>query len=132
MSHSNRLRSRSVRAALVALGCSLGVSFAPLLPSAAADGRPAGDHLLTSEQIQYAASEHKLEANQVKQLQADLDALSASQQQLAAFEATLTPKTRDLQVNRSKRQALQAKVQADKAKLAADQQKFGVKDWSNT
>jgi hypothetical protein len=116
----------------VALACSLGVSFAPLLPTAAADDKPGSERLLTSEQLKRAASEHKLEWNQVKQLQADIDALAASRQKLAAFEATLTPETRNVQANQSKRQALQAKVQADKAKLAGDQQKFGVKDWSNT
>jgi hypothetical protein len=113
----------------VALGCSLGVSFAPLLPTAAADDAPAGDRLLTHERLQQAASQHKLEWNQVKQLQADIDALSASQKQLAAFESTLTPQTGKLQANQDKHRALQGKVQANKAKLAADQQQFGLKDW---
>lgn len=110
----------------MALGCSLGVSFAPLLPTASADDAPAESHLLTTAQLKWAASQHKVDANQIKLLQADIDALAVSQKKEAAFESTLTAETRKLNVNQEKLQVLQGKVDVNQQKLAADQLKFGL------
>src|SRR5438105_2595960 len=99
------IRSRPVTAALLTLGCSLGVNLAPLM-AASPDSSPP---LLTSEQLKDIAAKNKLPATQFKWLQSEIDAAAADQKQLTADQWKIS-ELQKLKASPEKITALQLKI----------------------
>lgn len=112
-------------AALVTLGCTLGVNLPPLMLASSLSkedlARGSAGTLLTADSLKLAAKQHKWSPDQVKILQSDIDALTAAQQKLNAFQSKLTSDHIKLKANQDKIRALQTDVANAQAKLSADQ-----------
>jgi hypothetical protein len=120
-SRKSAIRSRPVTAALLTLGCSLGVNLAPLM-AAPRDSTPA---LLTSEQLKEIAGLHKLSATQIKMLQDEIDVAAADQRQLTADQEKID-EMQKLRASQEKIKALQQKILLDEQKLTSDRNKLLV------
>lgn len=119
--NSSGFRSRTMSAALVTLGCSLGVSLTPEMLAA--------EKKAPSDQVE--SRPGKLEANQQKD-RATLEkavaeskaALETDQWKLTEFQKSLTPETLKLEANQVKVRALKATLERDGWKLQANQEKL--------
>ncbi len=110
-SHPSLVRTRNLSAALIALGCSLGVTIAP-------------DAQATEHRLQYCANEHCAKGEHfphTEALKTDQATVDADQTAISKFEKSLTPETAKLPANKQKLQAMKATLQADQRKLQADQ-----------
>lgn len=123
------LRSRAMIAALVTLGCVLGIGLTPNTFAAKA-GIPVP---LTAQQIPQFAQQNNLSADQIKILEADLAVITADQAKLAAdqqkvadFKATASPDPKQRKPNELALARLQKEVQMDQEKLKADQAKLAT------
>lgn len=115
-------------AALVTLGCTLGVNLPPLMLASSLSkedlAKGSAGTLLTADSLKLAAKQHKWTPDQVRVLQADIDALTAAQQKLNAFQGKLTADHIKLKANQEKLKVLQADVSTAQARLSADQIKI--------
>ena len=113
---SSGLRTRALSAALITLGCSLGVGLTPAM--------------LAAEKPTEAGSQ-KLDANQMKEraalakaVEEDKALLNADHIKLTAFEKSLSSDVLKLPANQQKLKALKSAIEADQWKLQAHQQKL--------
>lgn len=115
-------------AALVTLGCTIGVNLPPMLLASSLTredlAKGSAGTLLTAESLKLAAKQHKWSPDQVKSLQTDIDALSAAQIKLTAFQSKLSADHIKLPANQQKLKALRADVATAEAKLSATQIKI--------
>jgi hypothetical protein len=120
---SSGLRSRTMSAALVTLGCSLGVTLTPAMLAA--------DKKAPADQIE--SRQHKLDANQMKE-RASLEkavaeskaALEADQWKLNDFQKSLKPADLKLEANQIKIGSLKATLERSAVKLKASQEKLAA------
>lgn len=113
------IRSRALGAALVSLGCSLGVGLTPALLAA-----PPAEKTIAADHIKLTANQQKDRAALQKTLELDRNAVAADQQKLAAFEKSLSAEQLKLEANQVKLKSLRAALEADQHKLEANQIKF--------
>ena len=116
-SRSATFRTRALSAALLTLGCSLGVSLTPTMLSAI-EPPPAGAQGLPATGIKHNAKQGEAI------IQADKEAVEADEMAISKFEMELTPATAKLPANQKKLAALKATLKADQQKLHADQARF--------
>ena len=115
--HPATFRTRALSAALLTLGCSLGVSLTPALLAAGDPPSPATQALPSHGE--------KLNAKQGEAaIKADKEAVEADEMAISKFEMGLTPATAKLPANQQKLAALKATLKADQQKLHADQARF--------
>lgn len=109
-------RSRTVGAALVTLGCSLGVNLTPELLAAEKKAEPAP----------LEARQHKDRIVLEKAVADSKAILEANQWKCREFEKSLTPETAKLEANQHKLREMKKAVELDAAKLKAAQEKLSA------
>ncbi len=110
-------RTRALSAALLTLGCSLGVSLTPAMLAAGDPPSP------TTQALPATGIKHNAKQGEAI-IQADKDAVEADEMAISKFEMGLTPATAKLPANQKKLAALKATLKADQQKLHADQARF--------
>lgn len=109
---SSGLRSRTMSAALVTLGCSLGVTLTPAMLAAE---KKAPDQFTANQQKDRVALE--------KAVADSKSLLEANQWKCREFEKSLTPATAKLEANQVKLRELRTAVDLSEAKLKAAQER---------
>ncbi|MGC4074793.1 MAG: hypothetical protein QM760_20275 [Nibricoccus sp.] len=109
-------RSRTVSAALVTLGCSLGVSLTPELLAAEKKAEPA--QLEANQQKDRVALEKTVTDTKTR--------LEANQWKCREFEKSLTPETAKLEANQVKLREMKKAVENDTVQLKAAQEKLAA------
>lgn len=106
-------------AALITFGCSIGVNLTPMM-MAADKAAP----LLTTESLKLAATQYKWSPEQVRQLQANIDAVNVAQKKLVDAQSKVSSTHIKRSADQEKIKAIQTELEAAKTRLAANQSKL--------